>query len=113
MIVWILAAALQAARQRPRVFAVCLLALPLESSHASGRLFMLLDELEDKSIYLLREAFSKFERLPLLSSMGKNSTVPLWLAREAFFGHAPLTLAHVNTSYQTKERCFSRRDGYL
>ena len=74
---------------------------------------MLPVELEDKSIYILREAFSKFERLPMLWSMGNNSTVLLWLAREAFFGREPLALAHANTSYQTKERCFSRRDGYL
>jgi sulfate adenylyltransferase subunit 2 len=74
---------------------------------------MLLDELEDKSINTLREAFSKFERLPMLWSMGEGSNVLLWLAREAFFGHEPLALMHVDTSYNTKERCFSRRDGYL
>jgi 3'-phosphoadenosine 5'-phosphosulfate sulfotransferase (PAPS reductase)/FAD synthetase len=113
MIVWILAAALQAARQRPRVFAVCLLALPLESSHASGRLFMLLDELEEQSIYILRETFSKFERLSMLWSIGDDSTMLLWLAREAFFGHAPFALAQVDTRCQTKERCFTRHDGYL
>lgn len=73
---------------------------------------MLRDELEDKSIYLLREAFSKFERLPMLSSMGRDSTVLLWLAREAFFGHEPLAPAHVDITRETMERCFRRRDGY-
>jgi len=44
----------------------CLLALPLESGHASDRLFMLLDELETQSICVLREAFNKFERRAML-----------------------------------------------
>jgi sulfate adenylyltransferase subunit 2 len=74
---------------------------------------MLRDELEDKSIYLLRDAFSKFERRAMLWSRGKDSNVLLWLAREAFFGHEPLALVHADTSYNTKERCFSRRDGYM
>ena len=51
---------------------------------------MLLDELESQSIYILREAFKKFERLAMLWSIGKDSTVLLWLARKAFFGHVPI-----------------------
>ena len=43
-----------------------MLALPLESGHASDRLFMLLDELETQSICVLREAFNKFERRAML-----------------------------------------------
>ena len=74
---------------------------------------MPLDELEDQSIYILREAFSKFERLTKLWSMGNDSTALLWLAREAFFGHVLFVLAHVDTSYQTKQRRFSRRDGQV
>jgi sulfate adenylyltransferase subunit 2 len=74
---------------------------------------MLLDKMEDKSLYILREAFSKFERLTMLWAMGKDSTAQLWLAREAFFGHEPLALVQVDTSYKTKERCFSRRDGHM
>ena len=74
---------------------------------------MLRDELEDNSICILREAFSKLERLPMLCSMGRDSTVLLWLAREAFLGHEPLALAHVDISCETMERCCSRRDGYI
>jgi hypothetical protein len=33
----------------------CFLALPTESGHDAGRLFMLLDELESQSIYILRD----------------------------------------------------------
>src|SRR6266404_1611820 len=48
-----------------------------------------LAKLESQSIYLLREAFNKFENLAMLWSIGKDSTVLLWLARKAFFGHVP------------------------
>src|SRR5512140_3781193 len=61
---------------------------------------MLLDELESQSIYILREAFNKFERLAMLWSIGKDSTVLLWLARKAFLGHVPFPLVHVDTTYK-------------
>ena len=61
---------------------------------------MLLDELESQSIYILREAHNKFERLAMLWSIGKDSTVLLWLARKAFFGHVPFPLVHVDTSFK-------------
>ena len=61
---------------------------------------MLLDELESQSIYILREAFNKFESLAMLWSIGKDSTVLLWLARKAFFGHVPFPLVHVDTTYK-------------
>jgi sulfate adenylyltransferase subunit 2 len=61
---------------------------------------VLLDELESQSIYILREAFNKFERLAMLWSIGKDSTVLLTLARKAFFGHVPFPLVHVDTTYK-------------
>jgi sulfate adenylyltransferase subunit 2 len=64
------------------------------------RLAVLLDELESQSIYILREAFNKFERLAMLWSIGKDSTVLLTLARKAFFGHVPFPLVHVDTTYK-------------
>ncbi|MDB4979671.1 MAG: sulfate adenylyltransferase, partial [Myxococcales bacterium] len=36
-------------------------------------------------------------------SIGKDSTVMLWLARKAFFGHVPFPLVHVDTSYKLPE----------
>ena len=56
--------------------------------------------LENQSIYILREAFSKFNRLAMLWSIGKDSTVLLWLARKAFFGHVPFPLVHVDTTFK-------------
>jgi sulfate adenylyltransferase subunit 2 len=62
-----------------------------------------LTALEHDSIYILREAHAKIERLGMLWSMGKDSTVLLWLTRKAFFGHVPYPLIHVDTSYKIPE----------
>src|SRR5213082_1775921 len=59
-----------------------------------------LAKLENQSIYILREAFNKFENLAMLWSIGKDSTVLLWLARKAFLGHVPFPLVHVDTTYK-------------
>src|SRR6202142_153023 len=59
-----------------------------------------LSKLENQSIYIMREAFNKFENLAMLWSIGKDSTVMLWLARKAFFGHVPFPLVHVDTSFK-------------
>jgi sulfate adenylyltransferase subunit 2 len=62
-----------------------------------------LEQLESKSIFILREAYANFKNLCMLWSIGKDSTVLLWLARKAFFGHVPLPLVHIDTSYKIPE----------
>lgn len=62
-----------------------------------------LDVLEEKSVYIFREAYAKFKNLAMLWSIGKDSTVLLWLARKAFFGHVPFPLVHIDTSYKLPE----------
>ncbi|MDP6671029.1 MAG: sulfate adenylyltransferase subunit CysD [archaeon] len=62
-----------------------------------------LDELESQSIYILREAYTQFKNLAMLWSIGKDSTVLLWLARKAFFGHAPFPLVHIDTGHKISE----------
>ena len=62
-----------------------------------------LDKLEAKSVHLLREAYREFKNLCMLWSIGKDSTVLLWLARKAFFGHVPFPLVHIDTSYKIPE----------
>jgi sulfate adenylyltransferase subunit 2 len=62
-----------------------------------------LDRLEALSVHLLREAYASFPRLCMLWSIGKDSTVMLWLARKAFFGHVPFPLVHVDTSFKIPE----------
>ncbi|MGL4876065.1 MAG: sulfate adenylyltransferase subunit CysD [Clostridium sp.] len=62
-----------------------------------------LDLLEAQSIYILREAYRKLGKLGMLWSIGKDSTVLLWLAKKAFYGYAPFPFIHVDTSYKIKE----------
>ena len=59
-----------------------------------------LDEIENQSVYIFREAYKHFKNLCMLWSIGKDSTVMLWLARKAFFGHVPFPLVHIDTSYK-------------
>ena len=70
-----------------------------------------LDMLENKSIYLLREAYSQLGNLCMLWSIGKDSTVLLHLARKAFFGHVPFPLVHIDTHYKIPEM-IKYRDEY-
>lgn len=62
-----------------------------------------LEEIEAQSIYILREAYREFKNLAMLWSIGKDSTVLLWLARKAFFGHVPIPLVHIDTSFKIPE----------
>ena len=62
-----------------------------------------LDRLESRSIYILREAFNRIERLAMLWSLGKDSNVMLWLARKAFFGRVPFPVVHVDTGRKFAE----------
>lgn len=70
-----------------------------------------LDDLESRSIYILREAFHSFEKLALLWSLGKDSNVMIWLARKAFFGHVPFPVVHVDTGKKFAEM-YEFRDRY-
>lgn len=62
-----------------------------------------LQELENRSVHILREAYASFKSLCMLWSIGKDSTVMLWLTRKAFFGHVPLPLVHIDTSFKIPE----------
>jgi len=62
-----------------------------------------LSELESKSIYIVREAHSRFKRLGMLWSMGKDSTALLWICRKAFYGKIPFPIIHIDTGYKFKE----------
>lgn len=62
-----------------------------------------LEKLEANSVHILREAYREFKSLSMLWSIGKDSTVLLWLTRKAFFGHVPFPLIHVDTAYKIPE----------
>ncbi len=59
-----------------------------------------LDDIEEQGVFIFREAYKHFPNLGMLWSVGKDSTVMLWLARKAFFGHVPFPLIHIDTSYK-------------
>jgi len=62
-----------------------------------------ISELENRSIYVIREAQYHFSNLAMLWSIGKDSTTLLWLCRKAFFGKIPFPVLHIDTSYKFKE----------
>jgi len=60
-------------------------------------------ELENESIYIIREAYRKFKRPAMLWSMGKDSSALMWLGRKAFFGRGPFPSVHIDTTYKMPE----------
>jgi sulfate adenylyltransferase subunit 2 len=62
-----------------------------------------LDQLENQSVFILREAFCSFRNLAMPWSMGKDSNVLIWLAMKAFFGRVPFPLLHIDTTYEFPE----------
>lgn len=62
-----------------------------------------LDQLEARSVHIFREAYANFKSLCMLWSIGKDSTVLLWLARKAFYGHVPFPLVHIDTAFKIAE----------
>ncbi|MCB0362937.1 MAG: sulfate adenylyltransferase subunit CysD [Bdellovibrionales bacterium] len=76
---------------------------PKPGSFKSTQHWERLERLENESIYILREAYRTLSRPAMLWSMGKDSTVMLWLARKAFFGLIPFPVVHIDTSFKIPE----------
>ncbi|MBA4099510.1 MAG: sulfate adenylyltransferase [Rhodospirillum sp.] len=70
-----------------------------------------LDRLEAQSVYILREAFNRIDKLAMLWSLGKDSNVMVWLAKKAFFGHVPFPVMHIDTEKKFPEM-YAFRDRY-
>jgi sulfate adenylyltransferase subunit 2 len=63
-----------------------------------------LQQLEDESIYVIREAVAQTERVGLLFSGGKDSILLSVLARKAFHpGKLPFPLVHIDTGHNFPE----------
>ncbi len=62
-----------------------------------------LDELESRSIYVIREAYRQFHRISMLWSIGKDSTTLLWMVRKAFYDQIPFPVLHLDTGYKFKQ----------
>ena len=69
--------------------------------------------LENKSIYIIREAYWRYrDKLAILWSCGKDSTTMIHLARKAFFGEIPMPVVHIDTEFKFKE-IYRFRDTYI
>lgn len=63
-----------------------------------------LDELENESIYIMREVAAQFERPALLFSGGKDSITLVYLAIKAFYpAKVPFKLLHIDTGHNFPE----------
>ncbi|HIF09695.1 MAG TPA: sulfate adenylyltransferase subunit CysD, partial [Sneathiellales bacterium] len=71
-----------------------------------------LDVLENQSVFIMREAFNRFERPCMLWSIGKDSNVMIWLARKAFLGRVPFPVAHLDTGKEFPET-YAFREKYV
>lgn len=69
-----------------------------------------LGELEENSIYVLREAKSRFNNIAALWSMGKDSTTMLALSRKAFLGKVPFPVIHIDNGIDFPETYQFRED---
>lgn len=72
-----------------------------------------LKDLENESIYILREVAAQFKRPALLFSGGKDSIVVAHLARKAFYpGKIPFPFLHVDTGHNFPET-IAFRDAFI
>lgn len=63
-----------------------------------------LRELENESIYVIREVVAQFEKPTMLFSGGKDSIVMFYLARKAFWpAKVPFPLLHIDTGHNFQE----------
>ena len=63
----------------------------------------LIDELESKSIYVIREAKAQFKNVAILSSFGKDSTTLIHLVSKAFPFGIPFPVVHIDTGVKFPE----------
>ena len=62
-----------------------------------------LQQLEQRSISLLREMKAQFKNIACLWSTGKDSTAVVWLCKKAFMGKIPFPIIHIDTGYKFPE----------
>ena len=62
-----------------------------------------LKDLENKSLYVIRETYYEFKNPAALWSTGKDSTSLLHLCRKAFFGKIPFPVIHLDTGFKFKQ----------
>jgi len=70
-----------------------------------------LDAIENESIFVIREAYSRIDRLAMLWSFGKDSNVLVWLTRKAVLRPVPFRWSTVDTGNKMPE-AYAFRDRY-
>jgi len=72
-----------------------------------------LDELESKSICIIRQAYWQYrEKLAVLWSVGKDSTAMLYLIRKSFLGNSFVPVIHIDTGFKFG-KIYKFRDKYV
>ena len=66
-------------------------------------MYSYLDELESKTIYIIREAYNRLNPMGMMWSIGKDSTAMLWMVRKAFLGRVPFPVALLDTGMEMDE----------
>ena len=70
----------------------------------AGSTHSYLDQLEAESIHIMRETVAECDKVVMLYSIGKDSSVLLHLAMKAFYpGKPPFPLLHVDTTWKFRE----------
>lgn len=63
-----------------------------------------LDKLEAEAVYIMREVAAECEKVVMLYSIGKDSSVMLHLAKKAFYPEKPpFPLMHIDTTWKFRE----------
>ena len=70
-----------------------------------------LRDLENQTIFLLREVYFEFKKPAILWSMGKDSTSLVWMTKKAFIGEVPFPVIHIDTGYKFPQM-YAYRDKY-
>ena len=69
-----------------------------------------IEQIENQTIYIIRETYFRFKNIALLWSIGKDSTALLWMCRKAFFGKIPFSVIHIDTGLKFKEIYYFRNE---
>lgn len=62
-----------------------------------------IEQQANRSVETIRETFARYRRPVVLWSMGKDSTLLLWLCRKAFLGRVPFPVVHIDTGRKMPE----------
>jgi len=62
-----------------------------------------LKKLFNKSIYIIRETYAKYKNPAICWAGGKDSTLMLYIAKQAFMGKVPIPIVFIHTTFQFRE----------